>query len=103
MWKNILKGQGKAKKLNFNFLKEVSLGAAEGFKGKTLSRDEFLDFLKQIRRAYSVRHKAIPLDRIQDTVIKILKQNELEQKIIDDEIQAEQPEQSKDNEEIKDE
>ena len=34
---------------------------------------------------------------------KILKQNELEQKIIDDEIQAEQPEQSKDNEEIKDE
>ena len=77
MWKNILKGQGKAKKLNFNFLKEVSLGAAEGFKGKTLSRDEFLDFLKQIRRAYSVRHKAIPLDRIQDTVIKILKQNDL--------------------------
>ena len=77
MWEDILKGQGKAKKLNFNFLKEVSLGLAERFKGRILSRDEFLDFLEQIRIVYSVRHKAIPVDRISHTVIKILKRNDL--------------------------
>ena len=77
MWKNILKSQGGGKKINFNFLKEVSLGLAEGFKGRTLSRDEFLDFLEQIRIVYSVKHKAIPVDRISGTIVRILKTNNL--------------------------
>lgn len=80
MWKDILKGRGrggKTKKLNFSFLKEVSLGLAEGFKGRTLSRDEFLDFLEQIRIVYTVKHKSIPLDRIRTTIVTILKRNNL--------------------------
>lgn len=77
MWEDILKSRGYAKKLNFSFLKEVSLDLANKHKGKTLVKDEFLDFLEQIRLVYSTKHTNIPLDRIRIPVVRILKTNNL--------------------------
>ena len=50
---------------------------ANKFKGKTLIKDEFLDFLEQIRVIYSVKHRGISLDRIRRAIVRILKQNDL--------------------------
>ena len=77
MWKDILKGRGSARKLNHSFLKQLTLSLANKHKGKTLAKDEFLDFLEQIRLIYSVKHKNIPLDRISVPVVRILKRNNL--------------------------
>lgn len=76
MWEDILK-RGAIRKLNYSFLKQITLSVANKFKGKTLNKDEFLDFLEQIRVIYSVKHKNIPLDRIRKTVVRILKLNNL--------------------------
>ena len=58
-------------------MKQITLSLANKFKGKTLVKDEFLDFLEQIRLIYSVKHKGIPLDRISRVVVRILKTNNL--------------------------
>jgi len=76
MWFDILK-RGAAKKLNYSFLKQITLSLANKFKGKTLIKDEFLDFLEQIRLNYSVKHRQIPLNRIRQTITKILIRNNL--------------------------
>tara|TARA_R100000388_G_C7120812_1_gene100887 strand:+ start:220 stop:522 length:303 start_codon:yes stop_codon:yes gene_type:complete len=76
MWEDILKRAG-AKRLNYSFLKQVTLGLANKFKGKTLNRDEFQDFLEQIRQVYSVKHKSISVDRIRNIIVTILKRNDL--------------------------
>lgn len=77
MWGNILKVGQPPKKLNFTFLKQISLNKAKDFKGKTLIKDEFLDFLESIRLVYSTKHTGIPLDRIRTTIVRVLKQNDL--------------------------
>lgn len=77
MWEDILKARGSSRKLNYSFLKQITLSLANKFKGKTLNRDEFLDFLEQIRLVYSTKHTQIPLDRIRKTVVNILKTNNL--------------------------
>ena len=76
MWERILK-RGSRKGLDYNFLKEVTLHFAKLKKGKTLTRDQYLDFLEMIRSAYSTHHTSITIDRIQQTVTKILKRNNL--------------------------
>ena len=48
MWEDILK----RKKMDFSFLKQISIKLAEKFKGRTLVRDEFLDFLESIEEIY---------------------------------------------------
>lgn len=76
MWEDILK-RGGSRRLNHSFLKQITLNLANKHKGKTLIKDEFLDFLEQIRLIYSVKHTNIPLDRIRNTVVRILKTNNL--------------------------
>jgi len=77
MWEDILKGRGSGRKLNHSFLKQITLNLANKHKGKTLIKDEFLDYLEHIRLIYSVKHKNIPLDRISVPVVRILKTNNL--------------------------
>ena len=76
MWEDILK-RGSGKKLDYSFLKQTTLSLANKFKGKTLVKDEFLDFLEQVRKDYSVKHKSITLGRIRNAIIRILKTNNL--------------------------
>jgi hypothetical protein len=76
MWEDILKA-GATRKLNYSFLKQVTLSLANKFKGKTLNRDEFLDFLEQIKVVYSTEHFGITVARIKRPIVKILKQNDL--------------------------
>tara|TARA_S200002703_G_C3732752_1_gene225234 strand:- start:502 stop:807 length:306 start_codon:yes stop_codon:yes gene_type:complete len=52
MWEDILK----RKKIDFPFLKEISINLAETVKGRTLVRDEFLDFLENIREIYLAKY-----------------------------------------------
>ncbi len=77
MWKDILKSRGSARKLNYSFLKQITLSLANKFKGKTLVKDEFLDFLEQVRKDYSVKHKRITLGRIRNAITRILTTNNL--------------------------
>jgi hypothetical protein len=41
MWENVLKKGGR-KKLNFQFLKEVTLDKVKGIKDRVLTREEYL-------------------------------------------------------------
>ena len=52
MWENILK----RKKIDFSFLKQISIKLAEEYKGRTLVRDEFLDFLESIEEIYFAKY-----------------------------------------------
>ena len=52
MWENILK----RKKIDFSFLKQISIKLAEKYKGRTLVRDEFLDFLESIEEIYFAKY-----------------------------------------------
>ena len=76
MWEDILK-RGAGRRLNHSFLKQITLSLGSKFKGKTLNKDEFLDFLEQIRLVYSTKHTNIPLDRIRNPIVRILKTNNL--------------------------
>tara|TARA_R100000406_G_scaffold89743_1_gene76026 strand:- start:519 stop:836 length:318 start_codon:yes stop_codon:yes gene_type:complete len=76
MWENVLKKGGK-KKLNFQFLKELTLDKVKGMKGEVLNRDEYLEFKEEIRQAYSAQHKNVPLKRIEQSITKILLANNL--------------------------
>lgn len=75
MWENVLKRGGK-KKLNFQFLKEITLDKVKGMKGEVLNRDEYLEFQEEIRQVYSAQHKNIPLKRIEQSITKILLAND---------------------------
>ena len=77
MWEDILKARGGGRKLNYSFLKQITLSLANKFKGKTLVKDEFLDFLELIKIVYSSKHTQIPIERIKIPIVKILKQNDL--------------------------
>lgn len=76
MWEDILKREG-AKRLNHSLLKQITLSLAKEYKGKKLVKDEFLDFLEQIRKIYSAEHKSISLERIRTIVVRTLKTNNL--------------------------
>ena len=71
MWENVLKRGGK-KKLNFQFLKEITLDKVKGMKGEVLNRDEYLQFQEVIWRVYKTQHRNIPLKRIEQSITKIL-------------------------------
>jgi len=77
MWKNIIKKKGSGKKLNFKFLKQIVLEKGKEMKGKVLNKDEYVQFQEAVRQVYTTQHKGIPLDRISQTITKILKANGL--------------------------
>lgn len=76
---DILKGSGSRRNVNHAFLKKVALTEAEQYKGETLHKDKYLDFLEGVRKLYSAEHTSAPLDRIKPLVTRILKlENKLE-------------------------
>jgi len=77
MWKSILKGRGSSRGLDFKLLKRLTLLKGREMKGKTLNRDEYLQFQEVIRQVYSTQHKHITLKRLEQTITRILKQNGL--------------------------
>jgi len=89
MWEEILK-RGAAKRINYDFLKEIVLAKGKEMKGEVLSADEYLQLQEEIRQSYSTKHTSHPLggggrvggNRIRSIVTKILnKSNLLEVKI----------------------
>ena len=77
MWVNIIRKKGSTKKLNFKFLKEIVLKKGKEMKGKVLDIGEYMQFQEVIRLVYETQHKHIPLDRISQTITRILKTNGL--------------------------
>ena len=77
MWKNIIKKKGSGKKLNFKFIKQIVLEKGKEMKGKVLNKDEYVQFQEAIRQVYATQHRGISLDRISQTITKILKANGL--------------------------
>ena len=77
MWKNIIRKKGASKRLNFKLIKEITLEKGKEMKGKTLNNEEYMQFQEAIRQVYSTQHRNIPLDRIKNTITRILKQNDL--------------------------
>ena len=61
MWKGILKGRGSTRGLDFKLLKRLTLLKGREMKGKTLNRDEYVQFQEVIRQVYSTQHKNIIL------------------------------------------
>lgn len=77
MWKGILKRRRSTRGLDFKLLKRLTLLKGREMKGKTLNRDEYVQFQEVIRQVYSTQHKNIILKRLEQTITKILKQNGL--------------------------
>ena len=77
MWKSILKGRGSSRRLDFKFLKRLTLLKGRQMKGKTLNSDEYMQFQEAIRNVYSTQHVGIPLSRISNAITRLLKENEL--------------------------
>jgi|TARA_R100000084_G_scaffold106566_1_gene65033 hypothetical protein len=77
MWKSILKGRGASRRLDFKFLKRLTILKGREMKGKTLNSDEYMQFQEVIRNVYSTQHTGIPLDRISQKITTILKTNDL--------------------------
>ena len=75
MWEDILKG----KKIDFSFLRQISINLAEELRGRTLIKDEFLDFLESVKEVYFAKYPQIKsrhgkgLDTFRNTVPRILK------------------------------
>ena len=74
MWENVLK----RRRLDYDFLKKVTIALGKKYSGETLIRDQFIDeFLESVRVMYSAKHTGILKERIQNEVIKILKRNNM--------------------------
>jgi len=77
MWKNIIRKKSANKRLNFKLIKEITLEKSKEMKGKTLNNEEYMQFQEVIRQVYSTQHPNITLDRIKNTITRMLKQNDL--------------------------
>jgi|TARA_R100000149_G_C5876135_1_gene140000 hypothetical protein len=82
MWEEVLKA---AKRLNYNFLKEIVLAKGKEMKGEVLSADEYLQLLEEINQSYAKKHTShanqgggkVDLNRIKNVTTKILRENNL--------------------------
>lgn len=77
MWEEILKRSGRTKRLDYAFLKDVTLTKGKEIKGEVLSADEYLQLQEEIRQIYAKKHGRLSLDRIRFIITKILKGNNL--------------------------
>lgn len=77
MWKEILKRRGSTKRLDYAFLKDITLTKGKEMKGEVLSADKYLQLQEEIRQIYTKKHRGLPLDRIKPVITKILKGNNL--------------------------